>query len=60
MNREDKIAFLSRNELAVSTLFKILAGEMEPDSGTFKWGVTTSQAFSLKTIANTLKEMMSI
>lgn len=44
MNREDKIAFLSRNELAVSTLFKILAGEMEPDSGTFKWGVTTSQA----------------
>ncbi|AKC65809.1 MULTISPECIES: ABC-F family ATP-binding cassette domain-containing protein [Bacillus] len=45
MNREDKIAFLSRNELAVSTLFKILAGEMEPDSGTFKWGVTTSQAF---------------
>lgn len=45
MNREDKIAFLSRHELAVSTLFKILAGEMEPDSGTFKWGVTTSQAF---------------
>ncbi|WGV01604.1 ATP-binding cassette domain-containing protein [Bacillus altitudinis] len=45
MNREDKIAFLSRNELAVSTLFKILAGEMEPDSGTFKWGVTTSHAF---------------
>ncbi|WP_226566991.1 ABC-F family ATP-binding cassette domain-containing protein [Bacillus stratosphericus] len=45
MNREDKIAFLSRNELAVSTLFKILAGEMEPDSGMFKWGVTTSQAF---------------
>ncbi|ABV62022.1 ABC-F family ATP-binding cassette domain-containing protein [Bacillus pumilus] len=45
MNREDKIAFLSRNELAVSTLFKILAGEMEPDNGTYKWGVTTSQAF---------------
>ncbi|KUF25814.1 ABC-F family ATP-binding cassette domain-containing protein [Bacillus sp. G1(2015b)] len=45
MNREDKIAFLSRNELAVSTLFKILAGEMEPDNGSFKWGVTTSQAF---------------
>ncbi|WHX46369.1 ATP-binding cassette domain-containing protein [Bacillus pumilus] len=45
MNREDKIAFLSRNELAVSTLFKILAGEMEPDSGTYKWGVTTSQVF---------------
>ncbi|MCY9218463.1 ABC-F family ATP-binding cassette domain-containing protein [Bacillus haynesii] len=45
MNKEDKIAFTGRNELAASTLFKILAGEMEPDSGSFKWGVTTSQAF---------------
>ncbi|MCY9411461.1 ATP-binding cassette domain-containing protein, partial [Bacillus haynesii] len=41
----DKIAFTGRNELAATTLFKILAGEMEPDSGSFKWGVTTSQAF---------------
>ncbi|MCZ0069284.1 ATP-binding cassette domain-containing protein [Bacillus sonorensis] len=45
MNKDDKIAFTGRNELAATTLFKILAGEMEPDSGTFKWGVTTSQAF---------------
>ncbi|MDA1475714.1 ABC-F family ATP-binding cassette domain-containing protein [Bacillus changyiensis] len=45
MNKDDKIAFTGRNELAMTTLFKILAGEMEPDSGTFKWGVTTSQAF---------------
>lgn len=45
MNKDDKIAFAGRNELAATTLFKILAGEMEPDSGTFKWGVTTSQAF---------------
>lgn len=45
MNKEDKIAFTGRNELAATTLFKILAGEMEPDSGSFKWGVTTSQAF---------------
>jgi len=45
MNKEDKIAFFPRNELAATTLFKILAGEMEPDSGSFKWGVTTSQAF---------------
>ncbi|WP_339228324.1 ATP-binding cassette domain-containing protein [Bacillus sp. FSL K6-0972] len=45
MNKEDKIAFTGRNELASTTLFKILAGEMEPDSGSFKWGVTTSQAF---------------
>ncbi|MCM3236634.1 ATP-binding cassette domain-containing protein [Heyndrickxia oleronia] len=45
MNKDDKIALVGHNELAKSTLFKILAGEMEPDSGTYKWGVTTSQAY---------------
>ncbi|ALC80908.1 MULTISPECIES: ABC-F family ATP-binding cassette domain-containing protein [Bacillus] len=45
MNKEDKIAFTGRNELAATTLFKILTGELEPDSGSYKWGVTTSQAY---------------
>lgn len=45
VNQEDKIAFVGANELAKSTLFKILAGELEPDSGSFKWGFTTSQAY---------------
>ncbi len=45
VNHNDKIAFVGGNELAKTTLFKILTGEMEPDSGTFKWGVTTSQAY---------------
>ncbi|MCM2977522.1 ATP-binding cassette domain-containing protein [Priestia aryabhattai] len=45
MNKDDKIALVGRNELANSTLMKILMGEMEADSGTCKWGVTTSQAF---------------
>ncbi|TCP28708.1 ATPase subunit of ABC transporter with duplicated ATPase domains [Scopulibacillus darangshiensis] len=45
MNRDDKIAFVGNNEIAITTLFKILMGEMEPDSGSFKWGVTTSQAY---------------
>ncbi|WP_020062373.1 ABC-F family ATP-binding cassette domain-containing protein [Bacillus sp. 123MFChir2] len=45
VNKGDKIAFVGRNEIAITTLFKILAGEMEPDSGSFKWGVTTSQAY---------------
>lgn len=44
LGREDKIAFMG-NEIAVTALFKILMGEMEPDSGSFKWGVTTSQAY---------------
>jgi ATPase subunit of ABC transporter with duplicated ATPase domains len=45
VNKGDKIAFVGKNDLAITTLFKILMGEMEADSGSFKWGVTTSQAF---------------
>lgn len=45
MNKDDKIALVGTNEIAKTTLFKILAGEMEPDSGSFKWGVTTSRAY---------------
>ncbi|KON88455.1 ABC transporter ATP-binding protein [Sporosarcina globispora] len=45
MNKDDKIALVGSNELAKTTLFKILTGEMEPDEGTFKWGVTTSQSY---------------
>ena len=45
VGHDDKIAFVGGNELAKTTLFKILAGEMEPDSGSYKWGVTTSQSY---------------
>ena len=45
LGHDDKVAFVGSNELAKTTLFKILAGEMEPDAGTFKWGVTTSLAY---------------
>ena len=45
LGREDKVAFVGSNELAKTTFFQILMGEMEPDEGTFKWGVTTSQAY---------------
>ena len=45
LNRDDKVAFVGSNELAITTLFQILTGEMEPDSGTYKWGVTTSTAY---------------
>ena len=45
VGHDDKIAFVGSNEIAKTTLFKILAGEMEPDEGTYKWGVTTSQAY---------------
>ena len=45
VNHDDKIAFVGADELAKTTLFKILAGELEPDGGTYKWGITTSQAY---------------
>ncbi|MFV0352827.1 MAG: ABC-F family ATP-binding cassette domain-containing protein [Oscillospiraceae bacterium] len=45
VSRTDKIGFVGSNELAKTVLFKILSGEMEPDSGSYRWGVTTSQAY---------------
>ena len=45
LNHDDKVAFVGGNELAKTTLFQILTGEMEPDEGTYKWGITTSQAY---------------
>ena len=45
VNHDDKIAFVGSNELATTTLFNIITGNMEPDEGSYKWGVTTSQAY---------------
>jgi ATPase subunit of ABC transporter with duplicated ATPase domains len=45
INCDDKVAFVGSDELAKTTLFKILVGEIEPDSGSYKWGITTTQAY---------------
>lgn len=45
VDKTDKIAFIGDNEIAITTLFKILMGELEPDSGSFKWGISTSQSY---------------
>ncbi len=45
VNKGDKIAFVGENDIANTTLFKILAGELTPDEGTFKWGVSTTQSY---------------
>ena len=45
INTGDKVVILSKNDIAKTTLFQILAGEMEPDSGSVEWGVTTSQSY---------------
>ena len=45
INNGDKVAFVGSNEMAKTTLFRILSGEIEPDEGNFKWGVTTSNSY---------------
>jgi len=45
IGHDDKVAFVGPNTIATTTLFRILAGEEEPDEGTYKWGVTTSQGY---------------
>ncbi len=45
LNKDDKVAFVGPDDIAKTTLFKILMGEIEPDAGSFKWGVTTSQSY---------------
>ena len=45
VNKGDKIALVGANEIAITTLFKILNGEMEPDSGSFKWGITITTSY---------------
>ena len=45
LGREDKVAFVGANEQAITTFYKIITGEMEPDEGNYKWGITTTQAY---------------
>lgn len=45
LNRDDKVALVGPNERAKTVLFKILSGEMEPDEGNYKWGITTTQSY---------------
>ncbi len=52
VNKNDKIAFVGPNTVATTTLFRILAGELEPDEGSYKWGVTTSQGYFPKDFTN--------
>ena len=60
INPGDKVAFVGPNHFAKTVLFQILAGEMEPDEGTFTWGVTTSLSYFPKDNAGMFKENESI
>lgn len=56
LNKDDKVAFVADNDLVTTTLFKVIMGDLEPDSGSVRWGVTTSQAYLPK---DTSKEFAS-
>ncbi|MGM0214330.1 ABC-F family ATP-binding cassette domain-containing protein [Enterococcus sp. AZ109] len=45
LNREDKVAFVAENDIVTTTLFRVIMGDLKPDTGTVRWGVTTSQAY---------------
>jgi len=45
INPNEKVAFIGNNEIAINTLFKIINGELEPDSGTYKWGTTVTSDY---------------
>nr|WP_296481132.1 ATP-binding cassette domain-containing protein [uncultured Acetatifactor sp.] len=60
VGHDDKIAFVGSQELAKTTLFQILMGELEPDEGTYKWGVTTSQAYFPKDNTEEFNNEMTI
>ncbi|MFA6636284.1 MAG: ATP-binding cassette domain-containing protein [Candidatus Omnitrophota bacterium] len=60
VRRKDKIAFVGHEDLSRTTLFKILAGEMTPDNGSFKWGVSTSRAYYPKDSSEYFSEKISI
>ena len=60
VNKEDKIAFVGPNTIATTTLFKILVGELEPDEGSYKWGVTTTQAYFPKDNSEEFKGDLNI
>ncbi len=60
INNTDKVAFVGKNELAKTTLFKIIAGELEPDSGTVKWGTTISYSYFPKDHEEYFKEDVNL
>lgn len=60
LNKEDKAAFISNNDIAITTLFKVIMGEITPDSGSVRWGVTTQNAYLPKDTSKEFDTTQSI
>ncbi|MGX4687293.1 ABC-F family ATP-binding cassette domain-containing protein [Vagococcus sp. JNUCC 83] len=60
LRKDDKVAFIAKDDITTTILFKIIMGEMEPDSGSVRWGVTTSQAYLPKDTTDEFNNDMTI
>lgn len=60
LRKDDKVAFIAKDDTITTILFKIIMGEMEPDSGTVRWGVTTTQAYLPKDTSSEFDNDMTI
>ncbi|MHC5373077.1 ABC-F family ATP-binding cassette domain-containing protein [Enterococcus sp. LJL120] len=60
LNKDDKVAFVAENDIVTTTLFKVLMGEITPDTGSVRWGVTTSQAYLPKDSTSEFNSEMTI
>lgn len=60
LRKDDKVAFIAKDDIATTILFKIIMGEMEPDTGSVRWGVTTSQAYLPKDTTEEFNNNMTI
>lgn len=60
LNKEDKVAFIAKDDITTTILFKVIMGDLTPDTGTVRWGVTTSQAYLAKDTSNEFASAMTI
>ncbi|GCF92410.1 ABC-F family ATPase [Enterococcus florum] len=60
LNRDDKVAFIAENDIVTTTLFRVMMGDLKPDSGTVRWGVTTSQAYLPKDPSKEFESSLTI
>ncbi|CAC9734100.1 putative ABC transporter ATP-binding protein YbiT [Enterococcus faecalis] len=60
LTKDDKVAFIADSDITTTTLFKVIMGEITPDTGTVRWGVTTSQAYLPKDNSKDFEEPLTI
>ncbi|HBE85973.1 MAG TPA: ABC-F family ATPase [Lachnoclostridium sp.] len=60
LTKDDKVAFIADSDITTTTLFKVIMGEITPDTGSVRWGVTTSQAYLPKDNSKDFEEPLTI